>query len=127
MKLNIHKRVLLLVLSAGILSFFVVTLISSFGMTEVRQNVLDMGKNLGESGANYTQTLMTSQLKQTLGELAESRAKFIDHELEFMKENVIILGILHNFSHCIRQNYYIFFHKFQFVVNKFCAGFCQFA
>ena len=92
MKLNIHNRVLILVLSAGILSFFVVSIISFFGMSNIRQNALDMGTQLGEEGANYTQNLMSVQLKETLGELAESRATFIDHELEYMKENVIVLA-----------------------------------
>ena len=92
MKLNIHKRVLILVLSAGILSFFVVSVITFFGMTNIRQKVLDIGTHLGEEGANYTQNLMSQQLQETLGELAEARAKYIDTELERMQEDVIIFA-----------------------------------
>lgn len=92
MKLNIHKRVRLLVLSAGILSFFVLACISIYGLFSVRRNVSEMGTELGESGANYTQSLVTDQLKQTLLALASSRAEYIDRDMERMMQDVTILA-----------------------------------
>ena len=92
MKLNIYKRVPLLVLSAGILSFFVLSGIAFYGMSTIKSDVSKMGTELGESGANYTQNLMTNQLQQTLGALASARAEYINHEMERIMQDVIILS-----------------------------------
>ncbi|MBR5913990.1 MAG: SpoIIE family protein phosphatase [Selenomonadaceae bacterium] len=92
MKLNIHQRVLLLVLSAGILSFFVLSGIAFYGMSAIKRDVSEMGTELGESGVTYTQDLITNQLKQTLGALASSRAEYINHEMERLMQDVIILS-----------------------------------
>ena len=92
MKLTIHQRVLLLVLSAGILSFFVIGVIGFYGISEIRSDVSKMGTDLGESSANYTQSVITDQLKQTLGALSKSRADYIDRDMERMMQDVRILA-----------------------------------
>ena len=92
MKLDIHQKVLVLVLSAGIVSFFVLSGIAFYGMTAIRRDVSEMGTELGESGANYTQNLMTQQLKETLGALAKSRAEYIDDNMERMLQDVRLLA-----------------------------------
>lgn len=92
MKLNIHKRVLLLVLSAGILSFFVLSVMGFFSMSAIKKDVSEMGMELGESGASYTQNIMTDQIKQTLGALSMSRADYIDRDMERMMHDVEILA-----------------------------------
>ena len=92
MKFDIHQKVLVLVLSAGIVSFFVLSGIAFYGMNAIRRNVSEMGTELGESGANYTQNLMTQQLKETLGALAKSRAEYIDDAMSRMMQDVILLA-----------------------------------
>ena len=92
MKLDIHQKVLVLVLSAGIVSFFVLSGIAFYGMNAIRRNVSEMGTELGESGANYTQNLMTQQLKETLGALAKARAEYIDGNMDAMMQDVILLA-----------------------------------
>ena len=91
-KWNIHKKVLVLVLSAGILSFFILSGIALYGMSAIRRNVSEMGTELGESGANYTQNLMTQQLKETLGALAKARAEYIDTSMERVLQDVALLA-----------------------------------
>ena len=92
MKWTIHKRVRLLVLSAGILSFFVLSIIGFLGVSSIRRDVSEMGTELGESSANYTQGILTDQLKQTLSELSSSRADYIDRDVKRMMQDVIILA-----------------------------------
>ena len=92
MKWNIHKRVRLLVLSAGILSFFVLSVIGFLGISSIRSDVLQMGTELSESGANYTQAILTDQLKQTLSALSVARADYIDRDMERMMRDVEILA-----------------------------------
>ena len=92
MKWNIHQRVRLLVLSAGILSFFVLSVIGFLGISSIRRDVSEMGTELGESGANYTQNILTDQLKQTLSALSASRADYINRDMERMMHDVVILA-----------------------------------
>ncbi len=92
MKWNIHKRVRLLVLSAGILSFFVLSVIGFLGITSIKRDVLEMGTELSESGANYTQNILTDQLKQTLIALSISRADYINRDMQRMMQDVEILA-----------------------------------
>ncbi|MBQ7198532.1 MAG: SpoIIE family protein phosphatase [Selenomonadaceae bacterium] len=92
MKWTIHKRVRLLVLSAGILSFFVLSVIGFIGVSSIRNDVSKMGVELGESSASYTQSILTDQLKQTLSELSKSRAEYINRDMERMMQDVIVLA-----------------------------------
>ena len=92
MKWNIHQRVRWLVLSAGILSFCVLSIIGFFGVSSIQRDVSKMGTELGESSANYTQNILTDQLKQTLSELSAARADYINRDMERMMHDVIILA-----------------------------------
>ena len=92
MKWNIQKRLLVLVLAAGILSFLAMSGLSFYSLSIVRSVMLEMGDELGNAGATLTEKLMSYQIKKTLGELATSRAKFIDHETSLIKSNVRILS-----------------------------------
>ncbi|MBQ9487697.1 MAG: SpoIIE family protein phosphatase [Selenomonadaceae bacterium] len=91
-KFNIHKKVRMLVLLAGLLSFLVLGAIALYGLASIRADVSEMGTEFGESGANYTQNLLTKQLTETLGALVESRAEYINRDMERMMQDVIILA-----------------------------------
>ena len=92
MKWNIQKRLLALVLTAGILSFLTLSSLSFYGLSSVRREMRELGDELGKAGANFTESLMTYHLKRTLGELAKARAEFIDHETELIRSDVKILA-----------------------------------
>ena len=92
MKWNIQKRLLVLVLAAGILSFLAMSGLSFYGMNVTRNEMNALGDELGKAGANFTETLVTYQIKQTLGELAESRADFIEQKLDFIRSDIEILS-----------------------------------
>jgi len=92
MKLNIHKKVLILVLGAGLTTFLVLGVFSYFGKGIVQRDMAAMSVELGEKSASYTDDLLTDQLKQTLGELAKAKAQFIDREMSIAKEDAFILA-----------------------------------
>ncbi len=92
MKWNIQKRLLVLVMAAGILSFLAMSGLSFYGLSIVRNEMRDMGDELGKAGANFTQNLVMHHLKKTLGELARARAEFIDHETNLMLADVKVLA-----------------------------------
>ena len=92
MKLNIHKKVLILVLGAGLTTFLVLGIFSYFGKNIVQRDMTLMSVELGEKSASYTGNLLTEQLKQTLGELTKAKAQFIDREMYIIKEDATILA-----------------------------------
>ena len=92
MKLNIHGKVLRLVLGAGLTTFLVLGIFSYFGKQVVQQDMADMSVELGEKSASYANDLLTEQLKQTLGELAKAKAQFIDREMSVAREDAEVLA-----------------------------------
>ena len=92
MKWNIQKRLLVLVMAAGILSFVAMSGLSFYGLSTVRGEMREMGNDLGKAGADLTETLVKYQLKQMLGALATSRADFIDNETHLFREDVKIIA-----------------------------------
>ena len=92
MKLNIHGKVLRLVLGAGLTAFLVLGTFVYFGKQVVQQDMETMSVELGEKSASYTNDLLTEQLKHTLSELAEAKAQFIDREMSIALEDAKILA-----------------------------------
>ncbi len=92
MKLSIHKKVLRLVLGAGLTTFLVLGAFSYFGKSVVQRDMVEMSVELGEKSAAYTEELLIDQLKQTLGELAAAKAQFIDREMTITRDDATILA-----------------------------------
>ena len=92
MKFNIHKKVLILVLGAGLTTFLVLGLVAYCGKGVVQHDMTEMSVELGEKSATYADDLVIAHLKQTLGELAEAKAQFIDREMTITRENAQILA-----------------------------------
>ena len=91
MKLNIHKKVLILVLSAGLVTFLVLGLFSYYGRSVVRNDMIDMSIELGEKSAKYADYLLIEHLEESIGELAEAKAQFIDREMSIARDDARIL------------------------------------
>ena len=88
MKWNIQKRLLVLVLAAGILSFLTMSGLSFYSMSVMRSDLKAMGNELGKAGADFTESLVTYHLKRTLSDLAKTRADFIEQETRIFLGNV---------------------------------------
>ena len=91
-KWNIEKKLFVLVLMAGILSFLALSGLAVYGMNITRNEMNELGAKVGKAGADFTETLMEYQLKKTLGELATARAEFIEHEADLIRKNVETLA-----------------------------------
>ncbi|MBQ4495692.1 MAG: SpoIIE family protein phosphatase [Selenomonadaceae bacterium] len=92
MKLNIHKKVLILVLGTGLVTFLVLGAFSYYGRGIVRRDMVAMSIELGEKSATYADDLLIEHLKQTLGELTEAKAQYIDREMSITREDAEILA-----------------------------------
>ena len=92
MKLNIHAKVLLLVLGAGLTTFLVLGAFAYYGRTVVHNDMKEMSIELGNNSASYTDTLIIRHLKETFGKLAEAKAQFLDNELLVIRGDAAILA-----------------------------------
>ena len=92
MKLNIHKKVLTLVLGTGLATFLVLGIFSYVAKSIVQRDMEKMSDELGEKSAGYTDEVLTGELELSLGELAKAKAEFINREMSITRENAKILA-----------------------------------
>ena len=92
MKLNIHKKVLTLVLGTGLATFLVLGIFSYLAETIVQKDMAKMSVNLGKKSASYTDEILIEELTQTLGELAKAKAEFINREMTITRDDATILA-----------------------------------
>ena len=91
-QMNILKKVLVLVLGAGLATFLALGIFSYFGKKVVQRDMADMSSELGVKSASYIDDLVTAQLKKTFGESAKAKAQIINHEMSVMKEDAETLS-----------------------------------
>ena len=89
---KIQKRLLNLVLAAGILSFLTLSSLSFYGMNLAVGEMEELGDGVGRAGASFTQNLIEYQQKKTLSDLAKDRADFINSRLNLIRRDVEILS-----------------------------------
>ena len=92
MKLNIHQKVLILVLGMGLTTFLALGIFSYLCSRVVQKDMQTMSAEFGEKNAEFTDDLSLGQIKATLTELAEAKAQFIDREMSVTREDVTILS-----------------------------------
>ncbi|MCR5834753.1 MAG: SpoIIE family protein phosphatase [Selenomonadaceae bacterium] len=92
MNFNIKKKVLFLVLGAGLVTFCVLSVFAIYERTLVREDMKIMSEELGNKSAEYINDLLIKQLKYTLQEVAEAHAQFIDRQMSITCEDVEILA-----------------------------------
>ena len=92
MKLNIHKKVLILVLGTGLTTFLVLGIFSYFAKNIVQSDMAKMSVDLGKKSASYTDKILTTELEQTLGELTRAKAEYINREMAISREDATILA-----------------------------------
>lgn len=91
-KMNIYRRVLLLVLSCGALAFVLPTALSLYTLNSVERSLSVQGNILSESVSEFVWEIAQHRSKEHLTEVAETRARHIDRELSFNGEDVVILS-----------------------------------
>ena len=84
MKLDIRRKVLLLVLSGSLLTFLLINVFLYFGLYRIRETVETKNEELGEETAEYTEQLVEAQIKKRMGEITRLRAQYVDGGLTRM-------------------------------------------
>jgi sigma-B regulation protein RsbU (phosphoserine phosphatase) len=104
-RLSIRERLLLLLFISSLLSALVFAGLSFYGVTFVQKDIAEMGGQLSQEGAAYTQEYINKTSKETIADLARSKANFIDYELAHMEHDVTILADALTWIHKHPSNY----------------------
>lgn len=91
-KMNIHKKILLLLLTTVMLSFLALGISSVVNMYSIRDSIIDNGLQMGESAAAFTEDVTTKQTVRRLSELAYERAKSVNMNLVVMRDDTKFLA-----------------------------------
>ncbi|MBR3624217.1 MAG: SpoIIE family protein phosphatase, partial [Selenomonadaceae bacterium] len=91
-KMNIYRRVLLLVLSCGALAFILPTALSLYTLNNVERTLSVQGDVLSESVSEFVWEIAQRRNKEHLTEVAKTRARHIDREFSLNGEDVVILS-----------------------------------
>lgn len=92
MKLNIAGRVMLLVLSGSLLTFFFMAALSLYGMYEIDLTLNAKEYELGESAAVYVKNYAEGQIEERLTSVAVGNADLMSHELSLVAEDTEYLA-----------------------------------
>lgn len=104
-RMNIHQRVLRLVLAGGMLTFFSLGALTLCGVFVTRDMVREQSEKLGESASDYMGEFVQRQTKEQLAEIAGTRATHIESELARIAEDVKFLADGMNIILSSPQNY----------------------
>jgi len=89
---RIRERLLLLLVASSLVSALVFAGLAFYGITFIQQDIAEMGGQLSESGAEYTQDYINKTSKDTIVDLAMSKANYIDRGMAQMEHDVTILA-----------------------------------
>lgn len=92
MKLNIARRVTLLVLSGSLLTFLVMSALSLYGMFNINLTLNSKEYELGESAADYVKDYAAGQIQERLMEIAKGKAELMSHEFSIVAKDTEYLA-----------------------------------
>ena len=80
--MNLQRRIFLLLLVAGLVSFIIAGAVSLAGMYAIRKNTDETGALLADNAATFTENFAAEQVKLRLSAEANGKAQLIDLEME---------------------------------------------
>ena len=91
-KLNIKRRVLLLVMTGSIVSIVVISAISLFGILMFSDYVTNTGEELGKEAIRENSEMLEAVAKKHLVNMSEEQSRQIDARLEVIRNNIRIIS-----------------------------------
>ena len=93
-KMNIRQRILLLLLSAGLLSFFVLGAVSLWGLYDARQEAMDNSLRMGSAAGSSMEKQAVHLAQKRLMLLAQEKAHHVERELRTIKEDAEYIALV---------------------------------
>lgn len=81
-KMGIQRRILLLLLSAGLVTFFVLSAASFISLYQGRSDALETGGAMGKTVEGFAEDFAVRQAKKRISDVAEQKAENVEHVVE---------------------------------------------
>lgn len=91
-KTGIERRIFLLLLATGLVSFLAFETVSFFGLYGVQTQALESGTKMGESAAAFAEEIADGQAKKRFALFAEEKARGIETDMWRLKEDTELLA-----------------------------------
>ena len=91
-KINIHRKILLLLISTAILSFLAYSIISFPNIAKIFNKAIIYNKNTGETTAQITENFAVKQAKKHLLELATEKSRRMEFGINEMQHDSISIA-----------------------------------
>ncbi len=93
-RMDIRKRFLVLLLSAGLVSFFVLGAVSLWGLYDAQQKALENGRHMGAAAGASMEQITVDLAQQELSFSAVEKAQLVERELFSLKEETEYIALL---------------------------------
>ncbi|MBQ9365684.1 MAG: hypothetical protein IJT82_07895, partial [Schwartzia sp.] len=85
--MSIHRRILLLLLLAGLVSFLALGAVSFFSMYGGQEHAMESGRRMGESVAGFTEEFAVQQAKSRLLAIATEKSQRIERDISEIRND----------------------------------------
>ena len=91
-KMNIERRIFLLMLFTGIACFAAFEAVSFFGLYDAQEHALESGREMGTSAAAFAEEITDEQAKKRFALMAEEKARGVNNEIGRLREDANLLA-----------------------------------
>ena len=75
--MDIQRKILALLLSAGLLSFFALAMVSFISMYQLSADAEESGRRMGEAAADFTEEFAIARAKKRVADISQEKAQLI--------------------------------------------------
>ncbi|MBR3458124.1 MAG: SpoIIE family protein phosphatase, partial [Selenomonadaceae bacterium] len=93
-KMKIRRRIFLLLLAAGALSFLVLASVFLWGIYDARQETMETGRHMGVAAGESMERVIVHQGQKRLSAVAKEKAHVVDRELRTLKEDTEYVALM---------------------------------
>ncbi len=91
-KMNIERRIFLLMLFTGLACFAAFEAVSFFGLYDAQEHALESGREMGTSAAAFAEEITDEQAKKRFALMAEEKARGVNNEIGRLREDANLLA-----------------------------------
>lgn len=91
-KMNIERRIFLLMLFTGLACFAAFEAVSFFGLYDAQKHALESGREMGMSAAAFAEEITDEQAKKRFALMAEEKARGVNNEIGRLREDANLLA-----------------------------------
>ncbi len=91
-KMNIERRIFLLMLFTGLACFAAFEAVSFFGLYDAQEHAIESGRDMGTSAAAFAEEITDEQAKKRFALMAEEKARGVNNEIGRLREDANLLA-----------------------------------